>query len=253
MSKGSQMKRVLVIPDLHVPQHDRKALGLVEAYAKSEGPWDQIVQLGDWNDFPQLASQTLGNLKAQGKNTIRDDYDEGERILDRWQKLAKRIDILQGNHDERIERWLGCQPLFTGSLEVQNGLHLKERGIGWHPVWENASKYALRIGKADFIHGMSVSPNHARITGARWGDNVIYGHTHDAQCATFERRGKVTHVAQSLGWLGGEKAIAYQRGRPNKHEHAFGVFHFFPDGFFQYFVVRIFRGRLVAPGGKVFK
>ena len=43
------------------------------------------------------------------------------------------------------------------------------------------------------------------------------------------------------------------RGRPSKWQQGFGVFHFQPNGFFNFFQVRIFKHSFIAPEGGYFE
>ena len=45
----------------------------------------------------------------------------------------------------------------------------------------------------------------------------------------------------------------YMRGKPNRWQQAFGVFHFYEDGYFQPMTIPIFKHRFVGPtDGKVY-
>jgi len=42
------------------------------------------------------------------------------------------------------------------------------------------------------------------------------------------------------------------QGQPDKWQQAFGHFYFWPNGEFQYNVVRIFGGKFIGPDGEVY-
>lgn len=248
----SKVKNVLAIPDLHAPVHDVRSLKAVEEVMGGER-WDEIVQIGDFMDHNSISSHNIGKLRKVEGQTLQADYDVGNSILDRWQKLAPKakLTILQGNHDERPERLVDAQPQLRGRVETEHGLHLKKRGINWVPWWRD-KRLTYQIGNAHFIHGLYTNQYHAAKHAARWGVNVFYGHLHDVQGYSVVLQGEdKTIVGQSLGCLC-EYNQDYLQGAPSAWQQAFGAFHFFADGFFTYNVVRIFRHRFYY-GGQVFQ
>lgn len=201
--------------------------------------------LGDLMDFDLISSHNLQNLRAVEGQRILEQYTEANRLLDELQQHTKKITITEGNHDERIERYIDANPVVEGMLELENGLRLKERKIDLIR-YRNGGSY--RLGKARFFHGIYTNQFHAKKTVENFGDNIFYGHTHDVQSYSKELRGQdKTLVGQSLGCLC-RYDMAYMKGRPSKWQQAFGVFYFKPDGFFQYEVVRIFKNEFVWKG-----
>src|SRR5207253_4459819 len=108
--------------------------------------------IGDFLDFDCISDHNARNLRAVEGATIEEDYRIGNVILDRWQGLCDKIVLLEGNHDYRVERFIDAYPRMAGSLEVEKGLHLKERGIKWVRSWSKGEVY--KVGKAGFIHGL---------------------------------------------------------------------------------------------------
>ena len=209
--------------------------------------WDEVVQLGDFMDFDCISSHNKNNLRAISGKTIFSDYSYANKILDRWQAKTKaKITILEGNHEYRVSRYVDANPQLQGMVEVPNGLRLSDRGISYIPFWSQGQIY--KIGKACFIHGQYTNEHHAKKTVSRFGDNVFYGHTHDIMCFSQVLRGKdKTIVGQSLGCLC-DYSQSYLQGRPTNWQQCIATFHFFPDGYFTYNVVRIFKSRFWYEG-----
>lgn len=251
VKKEAETKRVLVLPDLHVPDQDKMTLRAVERYMGDEH-WDEVIQLGDFMDFSFISSHNKGKLLYNEKRRLQDDYDEGNRVLDRWQSLAKgaKFTILEGNHDFRAQSYIVEHPEAQGLLEVEKNLRLKERGIKW--VKSHSKGDIHRIGKANFIHGFYVNEFHAKKHALTYGANIFYGHLHDFQQHSITTNGdNETRVAQSLGCLLNYRPL-YLKGFANKWQQGFAVFHFFKNGFFQYFPVMIFGHKFISPEGKIY-
>lgn len=187
---------VLVLPDLHAPYHDIRTVAAVEKLLAAS-PWDEIIQIGDFMDFDCVSSHNIGKLRTIEGKTVAGDYRVANRLLDRWQKLAPkaRWTILEGNHDERILRYIDANPQMAGSLEVPVGLHLIDRGIKWIPSWSTGEIYTL--GNANFIHGKYINEHHAKKHVSRFGVNIFYGH-----CVSQD-----TEVLTPTGWVTREKVI----------------------------------------------
>jgi hypothetical protein len=247
----SKIKRAIVLPDPHVPVEDKATLAAVEAYM-GECEWDYAIQLGDFLNLDCISRHTKDNLVAQTAETVQDEFDAGNAVLDRWDRiLGPRCDkrLIEGNHDFRVVPYTEKNPQVRGYLNVPENLSLADRKWKWIPYW---SKGAITsIGKASFIHGYSVSKNHPRVTYDAYQTNIFYGHVHDALSYSPVLIGKDnTPVAQSCGCLC-EYDQSYIQGKPTKWQQAFLEFWFRPDGYFQYDVVRIFRNAFVR-GGKLY-
>lgn len=241
-------KEILVIPDLQVPFHDALSLNSVEQLMRDHA-WDEIIQLGDFMDFNCISSHNKNNLRAVEGSRLLADYAEGNKILDRWQKLAPKakITLLEGNHEYRVESYINANPQMAGMIEVPIGLRLGKRGINWVPFWSNNNK-TYDVGKATFIHGKKTTDYHACAMAYMYGRNVFYGHTHDIQCYSVQTAGdNNTYVGQSLGCLC-EYNQSYMRGSPSKWQQAVTAFHFFENGDFTYNVIRIFKHRFYFDG-----
>jgi predicted phosphodiesterase len=246
------MKHVLVLPDIHFPHHDQRTLNAVESYM-ADNEWDEVVWLGDLIDFDYISSHERGNLRGRvvAQNAISRDYNLVNSVLDRHAKIVgphTKQTIIQGNHDFRVERFIDENPALEGLAEVENGLHLRDRGIQWVQGWSKGEIY--RIGKAAFVHGLYITEHHAKKMVQAFGENVFYGHTHDIQTYSQTKRGdNNTIVGQSLGCLC-RYDQKYMKGRPSAWQQAFGEFYIKPNGHFNYYVIRIVNHSFVAPDGE---
>ena len=250
-----EYKRVLVLPDIHVPVHDIRSITPVLSYARTQW-WDELVQLGDFMDFACISHHNKNKLRLVEGRRVLEDYDVANILLDdivaavRKQNPQCRITFLEGNHDGWIERFMEAQPALTGMLEVDKNLRFKERTIKGVRSWSEGETY--RLGRAGFIHGDYTNVHHAKKSVEAYG-NIFYGDTHSIQCFLKVYKGKdKTEVGQSLGCLCLYNQI-YLRGRATGWQQAFAEFNIFPDGFFQYAVTSIFKHRFVGQNGKVYQ
>lgn len=204
-------------------------------------------------DFDIVSTHNKGNLRAIEGKTIHKAYREGNLILDKLQTVTPpdaKFYMLEGNHDYRIERYIDEHPKLRESLEMEVGLNLNDRGIKFIRSWSAGEM--LTIGRSNFIHGLYTNDHHAKKTVQAFGEPIFYGHTHDVQLYSQVMKGdNKTLVGQSLGCLC-EYGQTYMQGRPSRWQQCFAVFHWWPDGFFQYFPVMIFKHRFVSPEGAVY-
>lgn len=253
MQKNKQRPEAwIIIPDMQVPFHDKRSLAAVEKFMAAHR-WDGYLNIGDFMDFDQISSFNKNNLRAIEGRKILKDYEVGNEILDRHQKIIRKKNpdakfvLIEGNHEYRIERYIDANPQVEGLFEVEHGLKLKERGFEWVRNWTNGDMYT--VGKANFVHGQYTSKYHASKMVDNYGDNIFYGHTHDVQSYARTSRGRnTTQVGQSLGCLCTYE-LSYIKKNPSNWQQAFGVFYFTKGGFFSYYIPRIFSHKFVAPDG----
>jgi len=246
---------VLILPDVHVPYHDKRAIDAVLDFATDES-WDEIVQLGDFLDIDPVSSHNKGKPgNNEGKRLI-DEFSQGKDLLDqisaavfRRNSECKRT-ILEGNHEHRVNRFLQEQPALEGLIEVEHGLELESKG--WNYVRAHSKGDSHVINGTHLIHGISASDAHAKRTAISWGANVIYGHTHCVQSYSHKMRGNNrTVIARSIGCLCRLRP-AYLHCQPDKWSHAFAVMHINTRHRITVTVCEIENGRFAAPNGRIY-
>ena len=240
---------------MHLRFEDRITMKAVEAYMADE-TWDVYLNLGDLMDFNCIARFNDALPRRKMGQTLRKDYDYANMFLDRHLAAVRknngecRTVFLEGNHDERIERYADKYPEVEGVIEVEPALGLRARGVEW--IRYN-QKRTFKIGHAHFHHGLYAGKYHANKHAMDFGTCLFYGHTHDVQEYALTRKGDDSTIkAKSLGCLCGYDQ-AYIKGNPTKWQQALTVFWFYPDGYFQDVTVPIFKHRFVGPTtGKVY-
>ena len=248
-TKETWPKVGLIWPDVHVPVEDKAAIRGALRYGKDLQP-DVWGQLGDFMSLDCI-SDKRSLREVEGKR-LGKDFLAGNLLLDQVQEAMPKAEkfIIQGNHDERMERYVDEHPELEGLLEVENALHLEDRGIEWVPFWTKGK--IKTIGKANFIHGLYTNKYHAEKHVTHYGVNVFYGHVHGRQSYTLIRFGD-NHaiVGESLGCLC-RLDQGYMHGRPSNWQHAIATFWWWPNGNFDYAVTNIFGGKFVSPQGGVY-
>ena len=251
-------KLAVVIPDLHVPHEDKRSVAAVEQYLADE-KWDYWICIGDLVDNDAISAFNAGKpRKITQAPTVQEQFSEANLFLNRHLSTVTRhnptVDLvyLEGNHEERTERYVDRNPELQGLVDIEQALRLKQRGVKYVRFWSTGELYQL--GKLYIGHGAYAVQNHAAKHVRDFGCNIMYGHTHDVQQFTVKQRGKnQTLLAQSIGCLCAHDQ-PYMRGRPTNWSTAFAIVYLYPDGLFQHEVVMIQKHRFVGPTtGKLYQ
>jgi predicted phosphodiesterase len=215
-------------------------------YIEDTRPHSEVVLLGDFLSLDCISRHNEKNLRAIAEKTIQKDYAVAEQELRALKQAAgtERLIWIEGNHENRVERYIDANPQLEGSIEIPKAF----QDVKWIPFWSKGTTY--KHGKAMFIHGRYTNDHHAKRHVQSYAHNVFYGHTHDVQSYAQQRLGDDdTIVGHSLGCLC-KYDQPYMQGTPSKWQQAFGHFYFQPNGFFNYFVVQVFKNRFIGPNGK---
>jgi predicted phosphodiesterase len=253
-----QYQLAVVVPDLHVPHEDKRSVAALEQYLADE-KWDYWICLGDLIDNEAVSAFNVGKpRKIMTAPTVLEQFSEANRFLDRHLAAATKnnpdckLVYIEGNHEERCERYVDKAPELQGLVDVERALKLKERNVQYVRFWSRGDLYQL--GKLYVGHGAYTVQNHAAKHVRDFGCNLIYGHSHDVQMFTIKQRGKnQTLMGQSLGCLCAHDQ-PYMRGRPTNWSTAFGIVYLHADGIFQHQVVMVNKFRFVGPTtGKLYQ
>jgi predicted phosphodiesterase len=187
-SKGEKRKfidlpkechNILIISDIHFPNHDVKALGKALEYGKANNI-NCIVINGDLLD-----NEPFTNHDAPPPNSsdVRDWFQMAEDFLDMLISEFKcPIYYVEGNHDNWYMRYLmkKAPVLFNDQYYTLSArLKLREKGIVWIPQTS-----VLMIGKLPVTHGHMIvkgffSPvNPAKGVYNKIKGSMLIGHCH---------------------------------------------------------------------------
>jgi UDP-2,3-diacylglucosamine pyrophosphatase LpxH len=196
-SKATKVKGAfsrVIIPDTHGCHVEEKAIAAFLSDLEILNP-AEIVMLGDHLECGGWLAQshTLGYV-AQTTYTFEDDINAANQLLDRLQEICPKATFhyIEGNHEQRIERWCVTQALRNSSdaaLLLKHHspisvLGLEKRNI---PYYRRSEFYqdlpipgTIKLGRCHFTHGLSTAKHAASVHLIKFGGNVVYGHTHRA-------------------------------------------------------------------------
>ena len=214
------MKTYLIVPDLHIPFEDTAYTKLILKILKNIH-CHGIVQLGDALDFFQLSTYDKDPAR---RNTIGDDIDEWNTMLDQWSAALPRggeIHLLEGNHCFRLHRYVArhARDIHEIVRPMPELLRLKERNEGRIKfTWHNYAKWnSLMLGDCVLLHGFYFNQHVAMTNLAKYRTNLICGHTHRVQIVSDG-----VHYSVSLGHGSDEKKTAHQP-TPTGWQQALGL------------------------------
>lgn len=242
--------------DVHGSMMDRPA---VEAFLADLKDWnpDEVVLNGDIIECGGFlaAHHTLGYV-AQTAYSWQEDIAAGNWFLDEIQKAAPRakIHFVEGNHEDRVERWVVDQTMRHGRdaefLRTLLGpdvlLRVKERGIEYHRRGEHEIPGLppgwIKLGKIFFVHELGGGKNAASAAVSRTAGNVVYSHTHQEDTATMVLPGVGLVKAWNPGCLC-TRVPLWRHSNPTNWSHGYAVQFVAKSGEFLHINVPILEGR----------
>ena len=197
------LKKILWIPDTHVPYEDAQAFELMLTAMRWWKP-DVINILGDFGDFYAVSSHSKDPRRSnQLKNEV---YAINER-LDQIDALgAAEKHFVEGNHEDRLRRYLQDKaPEMFGLVGVEKLFNLTSRGYTFTPYKESRLQ-----GKIHVTHDCGNAGAYAHYKALEaFEDNAVMGHTHRMAVAYVGNAQGKTHVGAMFGWLGDMDKIDY--------------------------------------------
>lgn len=216
----------------------------------------EIIIGGDLVDCGGFLAQhhTLGYV-AETDYSYEDDIATANGFLDNLAEAAPRarIEYLEGNHENRVERWIITETLrhvkdarYLKELTAPATLlHLQKRGIPYYArneIHDDCRQPGfIRRGKCFFVHELSSSANAANDALRKVAGNVVFFHTHRADSAIGFRPGIGDIGAWNPGCLC-EPRPMWQHTRPNDWTHGYAVQLVAPSGKFLHINVPIVQG-----------
>lgn len=250
----SNLKTALIIPDTHVPYHDKRAYDLMLKVAKDQKRIDEIVILGDFGDYYAVSSHAkdpdLESLLEYEVNEVNKKLDQLDKLFPR----AKKV-FIEGNHENRLTRYVRDKaPELFGLVDSPSLLKIKERKNWSWIEYGPRQKYRVLKSKLYARHEPMGGGKHcAAGTVDKAGHSVIFGHVHriqEFQSVDIDDR---NHRGITCGWLGEKKHKVYEYVK-NHHQWALGfsLVKVFPDKSFHNQTLHIINYRCVY-GNKVYK
>lgn len=194
--RSDELGKILFVPDQHFPYNDKRYWKLLLKVGRAIRP-DTLVTLGDFGDFYATSRHPKNPNRSRDLGVEISACNGGLDDLDAL-GADTRIFVM-GNHEENLERFLAENaPQLFNMVKVESLFRLRARGWKYVPY----KKYT-KVGKVFVTHdtGQAGAQAHVR-AAAKFGGNVVIGHTH--RCAinystTVTGKG---HVAAMFGWGG---------------------------------------------------
>lgn len=230
----------MVIGDIHLPYHDRPTIErAVSEAVKRQAKW--IILNGDTLDSHDLSEHD----KDPGAARYSEEIKVGRQLL-RWLrgKLPKaRIIVKEGNHDDRLTRYMMRRaPVISGldGFDVPSLLKLADVGAEWV-----GGKRRIEAGKLNIIHGHEYHGG-GGVSPARWlylkaGYVAMTNHFHRSSEYTRRNiRGKF-----EAAWSVGCACNLYPAYGPlNDWNHGYAMVEVSRDGWFRVENRKVIEGKV---------
>lgn len=275
--KSSAARRTVVLPDQQygfrhidgelVPTHDRDAIKAAMSVARAVKP-DRIVNLGDMLDFPEFSLKFASG--PEFVQSAQPAIDEAYRDLCEQRSIAETVDVIEGNHDDRLAqsvlanakaalrlRQAATTPDDWPVLSVPHLLRLDELGVGYVDGFP-AGSTKITNGTDELTPLYAVHERGLDVvkTAKQSRQSYIQGHIHRraSHFETFEVDGRPIMVGVfSPGCLcridgavpstKGSKTARRHVTRWENWQHGMAIVTEFEDGDWSVEIVPIHRGR----------
>ena len=255
-------RRVVYIPDTHIPRHNVAAWKCLLAFIKEFKP-EAIVIIGDFGDFQSVSTHPRtepDTIKyGQEVKAINEALDELEAV----RPEGCIIYYIEGNHERRVTKRVNESSYLDKLMDLPANLGITPFKIGIKTVlrkdvrWISYEEQPLFVGKhTACYHGhlagssKSHAAKHAETyaTSSGRGRTVFYGHNHTFQMA----RSDAGKEAVCIGFLGSKKSLKYTDGKPSPWVCGFVMQEVTDIGdgaeIMSYTFVRIRKGKAVLHG-----
>lgn len=178
------IRTTLVVPDLQMPFHDPLALKKIVQVAETVQP-DQIVQVGDLIDFPQVSRWTKGTV-GEYTETLQEHIDQvRDEFFSPMRRVAPKATFLwkAGNHDQRIYDYVkkyGYPLKSLRALSMENLFELEKFDVEYVRdirIISTHTKLLHGHENGGYAPNISAWKNKYRLKhGSQF--NYVFGHTH---------------------------------------------------------------------------
>lgn len=249
---------VVVLPDLHIPFHDRRALECAMQAVEYLRP-HKVVILGDWLDCESFSAHGRSKLvELKATRYVADEVTPCNEVLDELARWSDKIVYVEGNHEFRVERFAVAQGSCLGP-DIYNLISPRTllsagrdpRDFEWVPYGETLTHHAITPdlwavhGWTHAKHSASVHLDKARSI------SIVHGHTHRSQMHSGRdlMTGRVLK-AWSPGCLSKLQPL-YMHQNPTSWVHGISLVYVGRDPMdWTDYVVTIQNGRCILPDGK---
>lgn len=240
------IKSAIILPDVHLTDSLPKDYLPVRKFIKDFKP-NKIILLGDFMDVASLSAWDMDKKRLMEGRRFKKELDIANKELDFLCSNSKDKDnpiiYIEGNHEDRVNRYLDIHPEMEGMMELKEQLGIKKRKI----TWSDMNKM-FKIGDMYFTHGMYTNQYSAAKHLQKLGCNICYGHQHGTQTYLQNMAMQKPYMAYALGTLG-DKAPDYMKGKPCNWINQFAIFYWdTKTGHFNLYPINVISKKFIWNG-----
>jgi predicted phosphodiesterase len=199
---SSRPLNVLVVGDAHVDEDQNldRFLALGNKI-RIEKP-DYVIIIGDFLSLNCLSEWDKNKRKKMENKRYKLEIEAGNAALNMMGLDGSQdceVIYVEGNHEDRLTRYLNQDPTFEDTVSIPKDLKLVERDITWVRY-----KDVFTINGVSFTHipinsaGKAIgNPNVAQKALRLFSNSVVFGHTHTLDTSAEHRHG-AAHLNQAL-------------------------------------------------------
>jgi hypothetical protein len=210
------LEPVLIVPDLHAPYHSKPGWDLLLQVARAIKP-QHLVIIGDFADFYGVSDHDKHPARA---NRMDEELDTVNAMLDELDALGASDKLyIEGNHEDRLRRYLMRHPALHNVVTTDRLLRLRERGWEFVPYKRHAAR-----GAVHFTHDVGASGRNAVFRALdTYQHSVVTGHTHRLQYIVEGSAVGDCKVSAMFGWLGDVESVEYMTLAKARKDWALGL------------------------------
>jgi len=192
---------VLAVGDVHIAQgQDVSRADLLGKTIRELKP-KEVVFIGDFMTFDAFSNWDKDKRKLMENRRYEKEIAKGCEFIDRMKKHAGKYQpeytFVEGNHEDRVSRYLDTKPELCGAINYRRDLGIQD----WKFVPYKEYTYIHGIGYTHIPISEAGKPIGGRYVSQKALDlhqgSVIFGHTHKLQTASVCRHGS-PHLSQAL-------------------------------------------------------
>lgn len=213
---AKRLRRLLIVPDVHVPYQDTRAWALFLKVGKAFRP-DILVVMGDLADFYAVSSHSKDPRRSRDLTW---EVGKVNDALDALDTLgARRKIFIEGNHCDRLRRYLEAKaPELFGTVSIPALFRLKERGWAYVPY-----KHDVQLGKLHLTHDVGNAGRYAAFRALdTYQHSNVTGHSHRFSYVVEGNAVGEYKVSAQFGWLGDVNQIDYMHRARSRKDWALG-------------------------------
>jgi UDP-2,3-diacylglucosamine pyrophosphatase LpxH len=204
-----------------------------------------VVIIGDFADFYSVSDHDKDPDRA---NRMDAELAEVETCLDALDALGARDKLyIEGNHEDRLRRYLQKNPALARVVSTEKLLKLRERGWEFVPYKRHAAR-----GAVHFTHDVGAAGRNAVFKALdTYQHSVVSGHTHRFQYIVEGSAVGECKLSATFGWGGDVEQVDYMNLARARKDWAlgFGIGYLEPSSGFVYLVpVPIVHATCVVSG-----